>query len=105
MSSMGIPSGILNCTSLIVYIAFLAVQLRFTLDMEVHIRPGDDELALQPPRSYLPSPVMRLFHRDAPHANFRMWILGFFFLVCVAFYTALHLTMDYGSEFSCFQPS
>ncbi|CAL8147443.1 unnamed protein product [Orchesella dallaii] len=105
LSAMAIPSGILNCISLVIYIVFLMVQLAFTIGMEIHMRNVDKELNLSPPRSYLPTPVMRIFHRDAPHSYFRMVILGIFFLVCVAFYTAIHLTMDFGSEFSCFQPS
>ncbi|CAL8132830.1 unnamed protein product [Orchesella dallaii] len=105
LSAMAIPSGILNCTSLYIYIAFLVVQLAFTIGMEIHMRNVDKELNLRPPRSYLPTPVMRLFHKDAPHSYFRMVVLGMFFVVCVAFYGAIHLTMNFGSEFSCFQPS
>lgn len=67
LSAAAIPSGVLNCTSFGIYCGFLLFQLVFTLGMEYHMRKVvDAKLQLNPPRAYLPSPMMRVFHKDAP---------------------------------------
>jgi len=83
--------GYFNCDVFNIYTAFLGFQILFYIGMDVrvnpifslkilnafrcikiiflyqiHLRFVDKKLGLKPPRSYLPPPVMRIFHVNAP---------------------------------------
>ncbi|CAL8132880.1 unnamed protein product [Orchesella dallaii] len=103
ISAAGIPQGLMNCMSVYIYAGFIAFQILFYVVMETHIRSVDNNrLNLSPPRQYFPVPMMRIFHKDAPGALFRIWMLIAYFLISIGFYAALHFATSL-TPVSCFQ--
>ncbi|ODM90150.1 Ferric-chelate reductase 1 [Orchesella cincta] len=95
----------MTCSGFVALIFLIIFQILFYASMEIHMRNVDKLLKLKPPRSYLPPPIMRLFHKDAPDAKFRIYVLIAYALLCAITTMVQYITMESNKRGeSCFQP-
>jgi hypothetical protein len=66
----------MSCNALYTAAAWAIFYGTMFVIAEVHMRIVDKNLGLDPPRSYLPPPMKRLFGKDAPVKNWKQKLLS-----------------------------